>query len=81
MKRGKESPDPLWFTCPSPALTPHPPPKRHAPSCVASRHWSPISPIEIEIEIEIGIGIGIGIDPCHGWHLAYMDRLNFAAEL
>jgi hypothetical protein len=72
-------------------------PKRHAPSCVASRQWlpispiSPISPIEIEIEIEIGIGIeieigigigiGIGIDPCPAWHLALMERSNFAAAL
>ena len=48
-------------------------PKRHAPSCVASRQWLPISPIEIEIEI--------GIDPCPAWHLALMERSNFAAAL
>ncbi|MGI6301419.1 MAG: hypothetical protein ACOX52_10240 [Verrucomicrobiota bacterium] len=34
---------------------------------------SPISPIEIEI--------AIGIDPCPVWHLALMERSNFAAEL
>ena len=51
-------------------------PKRHAPSCVASRQWLPISPISpIEIEIEIGI------DPCPAWHLALMERSNFAAAL
>ena len=35
----------------------------------------PIRQIEIEIEIEIGI------DPRPVWHLALMDRSNFAAEL
>ncbi|HCF94761.1 MAG TPA: hypothetical protein DEW46_06850, partial [Verrucomicrobia bacterium] len=33
------------------------------------------------IEIEIEIEIEIGIDSCSGWRFAFMDRLNFAAEL
>jgi hypothetical protein len=36
---------------------------------------------EIEIEIEIEIGIEIGIDSCSDWHLALMERSNFAAKL
>ncbi|MGI6301994.1 MAG: hypothetical protein ACOX52_13210 [Verrucomicrobiota bacterium] len=39
----------------------------------------PISPIMVEIEIEIEIEIGI--ESRSGWHLALMDRSNFAAEL
>ncbi|MGI6301992.1 MAG: hypothetical protein ACOX52_13200 [Verrucomicrobiota bacterium] len=32
-------------------------------------------------ESGVGVGIGIGIESCSGWHLALMDRSNFAAEL
>jgi hypothetical protein len=35
----------------------------------------PISKIIVEIEI------GVGVDSCSDWHLALMDRSNFAAEL
>jgi hypothetical protein len=53
---------------PEPAKTEHDAP----PS-----QWLPIRPIIVAIEIEIEIGI----DSCSGWHLALMDRSNFAAKL
>jgi len=34
-----------------------------------------------DVEIEIEIGIEIGIDSCSDWHLALMERSNFAAKL